>query len=46
MPSLFFLCPFCFVHFADNKLENARNYEEKGSVLTLILRDWGRVKQM
>ena len=43
---LIFLSPFCFVHFADNKLENARNYEEKGSVLTLISRDWGRVKQM
>ena len=26
----YFVSPFCFVHFADYKLENAKNYEEKG----------------
>ena len=32
----YFLSPFCFVHFADYKLANAKNDEENGSVLTIL----------
>ena len=41
---LIFLSPFCFVHFADYELENAKNDEENGCVLTLFSRAWGKVK--
>ena len=40
----YFLSPFCFVHFADYELENAKNDEENGCVLTLFSRAWGKVK--
>ena len=40
-----FVSPFYVVHFADDKLENAKNDEENGiSVLTILSRAWGKVK--